>query len=96
MISATSRYSRVGRLVHTGADGRKVLYLVRRLPPQPEAVAVLSSVPVTEDTRLDTLAYRFFGDPKQSWRIADANAALDPFELIAEPGRHLRIPRPGG
>jgi len=96
MIGVTSRYYRVGRSVHTGADGRKVLYLARRMPPRPEDVAVQTTVPVAQDTRLDSLAHRFLGDPKQSWRIADANGALDPFELTAEPGRSLRIPRPGG
>jgi len=42
--------------------------------------------------RLDLLAARYFGDPFQYWRIADANPALSPDELL-EPGRLLAIPR---
>jgi hypothetical protein len=35
-------------------------------------------------------------DAEQFWRIADANAALHPNELTAQPGRRLRITLPEG
>ncbi len=47
---------------------------------------------VVAGDRLDLLAARYFGDPLQFWRIADANPARSPDELI-EPGRVLVIPR---
>lgn len=47
---------------------------------------------VVAGDRLDLLAARYFGDPLQYWRIADANPAPTPDELL-EPGRVLIIPR---
>jgi nucleoid-associated protein YgaU len=47
---------------------------------------------VVAGDRLDLLAARYFGDPLQFWRIADANPASSPDELL-EPGRVLVIPR---
>ncbi len=44
--------------------------------------------------RLDLLAWRYFGDPLQYWRIADANPTLDPDELL-EVGRTISIPQGG-
>jgi len=51
----------------------------------------VAAVEVAGD-RLDLLAARYFGDPLQYWRIADANPAPSPDELL-EPGRVLIIPR---
>jgi hypothetical protein len=51
---------------------------------------------VTQGDRLDRVAADAFGDPEQSWRICDANAALDPDELVSEVGRRLVIPQPVG
>lgn len=47
---------------------------------------------VVAGDRLDLLAARYFGDALQYWRIADANPAPSPDELL-EPGRVLIIPR---
>jgi nucleoid-associated protein YgaU len=47
---------------------------------------------VVAGDRLDLLAARYFGDPLQFWRIADANSSSSPDELL-EPGRVLVIPR---
>ncbi|GAA3818074.1 hypothetical protein [Streptomyces chiangmaiensis] len=90
----TSRYHDAEIGVHRLADGTEVRYSKRRLLP-----------PLDEDTqphtvgageRPDLLAQRFFGDPGQWWRIADANPALDPRELTDEAGRVIGIPLAGG
>ena len=48
---------------------------------------------VREGDRLDTLAHKFFHDPRKWWLIADANPdAMTPEELLI-PGRQLRIPK---
>lgn len=47
---------------------------------------------VTAGDRLDLLASRYYGDPLQYWRIADANPARLPEDLL-EVGRVLVIPR---
>ena len=49
---------------------------------------------VAQGDRLDLIAYRFYQDPEQFWRICDANRALDPDELEAEVGRQLAISVP--
>ena len=41
--------------------------------------------------RLDLLAHRYYGDPLQYWRIADANPTESPADLL-ERGRVLHIP----
>lgn len=49
---------------------------------------------VSEDERLDTLAFRLTGDPQAFWRLADANRVYDARDLL-EPGRIIRVPRRG-
>ena len=34
------------------------------------------------------------GNAEQYWRICDANDAMDPFELLEQPGRVLSVPLP--
>lgn len=81
--------------VYVASDGNVVPYLKRRLLPQGGDLAVMATVTVALGQRLDLIAARLQGDPLQFWRIADANDAMNPFDLTAVPGRALRIPRPG-
>lgn len=46
---------------------------------------------VNAGDRLDLLAHRFFGDPFQYWRIADANPTLTPDDAL-DPGAVIAIP----
>jgi hypothetical protein len=46
--------------------------------------------------RPDLLAMRTFADPLAFWRLADANLLLDPWDLVAVPGRVIRLPSPAG
>jgi nucleoid-associated protein YgaU len=45
---------------------------------------------VKQSDRLDLIAARTLGDPLLFWRIADANDAMNPFDLLTR--RALRIP----
>ncbi|MFP8963605.1 hypothetical protein ACLIYP_24105 [Streptomyces nanhaiensis] len=94
----TSRYHDAEIAVHRMPDGTEVRYARRRLlPPLPEEGDEDTAVhTVSGGERPDQLAQRYFGDPSQWWRIADANPVLDPRELTAEPGREIGIPLPGG
>ena len=47
---------------------------------------------MASEERLDHIAQRFYRDPERFWRIADANRAMWPDDLVAEPGRTIRIP----
>ncbi len=63
------------------------LYQPRAIPFPPRSVVHV----VTAADRLDLLANRYFGDPFQFWRIADANPALTP-EDVLDPGAQIAIP----
>ncbi|MFB7635749.1 hypothetical protein ACFC0M_33015 [Streptomyces sp. NPDC056149] len=78
-------------------EGSEVRYAKRRLLPKlehGEAEAVTHVVGAGE--RVDQLGQRYFGDPGQWWRIADANPVLEPRELTEEPGVEIAVPLPGG
>jgi hypothetical protein len=67
------------------------LYQPRDIPqpaPQP-ALSVGHTVGAVD--RLVLLANRYFGDPFQFWRIADANPAIAP-EDVLDPGAQITIP----
>ena len=46
--------------------------------------------------RPDLLGAKYLGDPLLYWRIADANAVVDPNELTDTLGRRVDIPLPPG
>jgi hypothetical protein len=88
-----SRYELVGELELEDAHGR----LVRCKRPRyiPETPPRLSHVVAAHD-RLDLLGERYLGDPERYWRICDANQALWPPDLLAEPGRTIQVPGSDG
>ncbi|QHC25860.1 hypothetical protein [Streptomyces sp. GS7] len=93
----SSRYAGIGIGVHTMPDGSEVRYAKRRLLPKPErGEAEAVTHVVSSGERPDQLGQRYFGDPGQWWRIADANPVLDPRELTDEPGEEIAVPLPGG
>lgn len=94
MFEPTSRYYHLKDARYTLPNGTHVLYKRRRFLPQGESMPQLFSVPVLAGDRLDLIAARTLGDPSQFWRIADANDAMNPFDLVARPGISLRIPNP--
>lgn len=95
-FAATSRCYGIptSRLIQ--ADGRTVVYVQRRFLPAPENFAVLQVVAIAAGDRLDNLAARYLGDPLQSWRLCDANGAMQPEALVAEVGSTLVITLPEG
>lgn len=93
-IAPTSRYAAVERAEFEMPDGTPAPYLRRRFVPR-EAGTVVSRHPVVEGDRPDLLAARYFGDPEQFWRLADANGVLHPGELVDEVGERLDIALPG-
>ncbi len=93
---SSSRYHDVEIVRHTLPDGRVVSHLRRRIVPPPENFATLQEHAVQEDERLDQIAARYLGDPTLYWKICDANLALRPDDLVAAPGRVLRLALPEG
>ena len=95
---AQSRYADVPVLTTTSvADGeqREVRYLGRRRLVAGDT-RVLALHVVSAGDRLDLVAASQLGDPLAAWRIADANLALDPFQLTAQDaeGDVLVVPFP--
>ncbi len=94
MFDHTSRYARIETATHERPDGLTVTYVRRRFLPQGERLPLLVEVTITDGDRLDLITARTLGDPEQFWRVADANNAMNPFDLTAEPGEILRVPIP--
>jgi hypothetical protein len=94
MFTFASRYYNLETVTHTLPDGRVASYKRRRFLPQGDSMPLLVEVTVTEGDRLDLITARTLGDPEHFWRVADANNAMNPFDLTAEIGRILRVPVP--
>jgi hypothetical protein len=90
----TSRYEAIETAVHVTPDGREIPYKRRRFLPQGEELPLLVEVTVIQGDRPDLVSARTLGVPEAFWRVADANNAMDPFELTREPDRRLRVPQP--
>jgi hypothetical protein len=76
-----------------------VSYLRRRFLPDGTKVVVLAEHIVSQGDRLDNVTARYLGDPEQFWLVCDANNAMRPDDLTAEPeqiGHRLIIPLPQG
>ncbi len=91
----TSRYAGTEIAEFTLPSGETVAYRRRRIAPQGSAMAAMSEVVALPGERVDNLAQRAMGDPLAFWRLCDANDAMEPLELVATPGRRLRVPLPG-
>ena len=96
MFPPTSRYYYVGTATRESPDGKTTVYLRRRFCPQPERLALLQEHVVELGDRLDNVTARYLEDPEQFWRVADANRAMRPEELVERVGRRLRITLPEG
>ena len=97
-----SRYAGLPTAELVTPDGRPVAYLLRRFLPPLDPAAPVAEHQVRDGDRLDVVAARYLGDPELFWKLADANRALNPFDLIPPTGAaggppaRLRIPLVGG
>lgn len=94
MFDDKSRYKALPVKSFTEADGRERRYVARRFAPDPALLRTLTTVRANDSERLDLIAQRTLGEPTVWWRVADANAAMDPADLLAQAGRQLRVPNP--
>lgn len=90
MFARGSRYETVPDAVYVDAAGREIVYKRLRLIPVP-GPAVQGHLVARAD-RLDLIAFRYYRDPEQFWRLCDGNAAMRPDDLVAVLGRRLVIP----
>jgi hypothetical protein len=96
LFTATSRYYGIDTATLTAPDGTNIIYLRRRFLPPPERFQLLQEHAVKQAERLDNVAAKYLADPELFWRIADANRAMRPEELVRTVGRILRITLPEG
>lgn len=89
MFTSTSRYARVPEAIYADRFGQ--LHPYKLLRPFPPDAPTRQQHVLTDGERLDLVAYRFYGDPEQFWRICDGNRNLRPEDLEVA-GRRLRIP----
>ena len=94
MFDTTSRYASLETASYTAAEGQTIPYKRRRFLPRGASLQLLTEVTTSQDDRLDLITARTLGDPEQFWRVCDANDAMNPFDLVAEPGLRLKVPVP--
>ncbi len=94
MFTSISRYANLETADYVTRDDRKIRYKRRRFLPQGDSKLSLTTLQVTRDDRLDLLTSETLGNPEQFWQLCDANNAMNPFDLLAEPVQELRIPQP--
>jgi hypothetical protein len=89
MFFKGSRYENVATDSITNTQGQVIRFKkVRFIPDTPARAAVV----VSQGERLDHIAQRIYQDSESFWRICDANLALWPPDLVAEPGRIIKVP----
>lgn len=88
MFASNSRYINVADAVYTDVSGRQFTYKLLRLTPDAPTLQVQR---LAQGDRLDLLAFNYYGDPEQFWRIADGNLAMRPDDLLRV-GEQLQIP----
>ena len=96
-FSPQSRYNRVPlALLQRRLEEPGVAYVRRRFIPAPNTLTIAVRHVIAALDRPDLLGARYLGDPLLYWRIADANALVDPNDLTDTLGRRVNIPLPPG
>ena len=96
LFTSTSRYYGTDTETLSTADGTTIVYLKRRFLSSPDRFQLLQEHTVMQAERLDNIAAKFLGDPELFWRIADANGAMRPEDLVKTVGTKLKITLPQG
>ena len=96
LFPPSSRYNGIDTSELENREGKKIVYIRRRFIPQPERFSMIQEHTVSQGERPDSLAAKYMGDPLQFWKICDANAVMDPWELTEEVGKKARITLPEG
>jgi hypothetical protein len=89
-VSVASRYYRSPVYSATKPDLTRHPTIAIRPPTPPPAGTLLYSHTVTGLETIEYLAWRYYGDSKLWWRLAEANAPQFPLDLPA--GASLSVP----
>ena len=93
MYQRDSRYADLPTRIWRNPDGVEIAYTAATRPVARPPIG--GSVRVASGDRLDLIAWRTLGKPTLFWQVADANDAIDPFELVHPAGRVIRLPDQG-
>lgn len=96
IFEPTSRYYGKSLTSTKTIDGETVVHTTRRFVPPSENFSLLQFHFVEQGDRLDNIANTYLADPKQYWKLCDANRVDRPDELTEEVGRAIRITLPEG
>lgn len=96
LFASTSRYYGSATATLEKPGQQPVVYLTRRFLPPASRFQTVEQHTVAAGERLDHIAARFLGDSTLFWRLADANHAMRPDELVETVGRKLNITLPEG
>jgi len=96
LFAEESRYAQCQQVTYLREDGKQIPYIERRFLPKAGQLAPMTSHRTVQDDRLDLAASEHLGNPLLFWRIADANNAMNPLDLTAEPDQLLSIALPEG
>lgn len=88
-ISANSRYSSSTIVADTNLDGDDVVVILFSQPA--DRSLQFTFYQVKADDFIDTIANRFYGDPRLWWVIANANPEIVNWTSLA-PGLFIRLP----
>jgi len=94
VFDANSRYAKLPTARFTRPDGTEIVYVRRRFLPKGAEMPLLVEATVQHGERIDHLTARTLGQPEQYWRVADANDAMKPADLVEIPGVLVRVPVP--
>lgn len=89
-----SRHAGLATATTTLPDGRVVAHLVRRIVAEPDDLTERGRHEVDDGERLDHIAAAEWGDPTAWWLLVEGQVADLPADVVAEPGRRLRIVLP--
>jgi hypothetical protein len=91
-----SRYYGLPLLTLTAASGTQIGYVSRRFIPPQHDLAVLQLYRVQQGDRVDVISASLLGNPLSYWQLCDANAVLEPPDLVAVPGAFINVTLPAG
>jgi hypothetical protein len=91
-----SRYYGLSVLDGSTAEGTPVRYVARRFVPDPGGLSVVQTYRVRQGDRIDVVAASLLGRPLAYWQLCDANLAVEPDDVVAQPGRFIVVTLPRG
>jgi len=89
MFTRRSRYYSVADAVYTDPVLGQINYKTLRITP---ATTSVQQHTLAEGDRLDLLAFQYYNDAEQFWRICDGNLAMRPDDLTRRIGARINIP----